>query len=89
MLSMTMADGDRWAVLARRGNLDRCCIPGANSRISFGPSRYQSGEISWEGQVRGYELGMQLGYEEQKPRSAGRGNGVFGFMRWSKRFDTN
>ncbi|HUG72315.1 MAG TPA: capsule assembly Wzi family protein [Steroidobacteraceae bacterium] len=88
MLSLTTGEGHRWAALARRGRLDRCCVPGANSLITNGPSDYKSGQISWEGGVRGHRLGIQLGYEKQTPTSAGDADGVFGFLQWRKSFDT-
>jgi hypothetical protein len=85
MLSLTTGEGHRWAVQARRGRLDRCCLPGANNLISNGPSDYKSGQVSWEGDIRGYGVGLQLGYEDQKPASAGTGNGAFGFLQVRKR----
>jgi hypothetical protein len=88
MLSLTTGNGNRWAALLRRGRLDICCTPGANSRISNGPSRYRSGQLSWEGSVHDHGLSMQLGYEEQTPSSSGSADGLFGFVQWRKRFDT-
>lgn len=85
MLSLTTGEGSRWAALARTGRLDRCCVPGANSVITSGPSTYKSGEISWEGAVRNLDVGIQLGYEEQTPKSAGGANGVFGFLQVRKK----
>ena len=85
MLSLTTGEGSRWAALVRAGRLDRCCSPGANSVITSGPSRYRSGEVSWEGAIRGLDVGFQLGYEEQEPSSAGDANGVFGFLEVRKR----
>jgi hypothetical protein len=85
MLSLTTADGDRWGAMVRRGRLDRCCTPAANNLISNGPSRYKSGEVTWEGRVRGYDVGVQVGYEDQAPATAGDARGVFGFMRVGKR----
>jgi hypothetical protein len=84
-VSLTTGDGDRWGAMVRRGRLDRCCIPGYNSTITFGPSRYSSGEISWEGGFQGFDLAIQLGYEEQSPDGAGDANGVFGFLRVKRR----
>lgn len=83
-LALITGEGHRWAALMRRGRLDSCCVPGFNSRITDGPSDYFSGQLSWEGKVAGQQLGLQLGYEDQKPDSAGRGNGVFGFIQWRK-----
>src|SRR5690606_1436573 len=87
-LSLTTGEGDRWAALLRRGRLDICCTAGVNSRITNGPSDYFSGEMSWQGRLRGHELGIQLGYEHQKPDSAGNADGLFGFVQWRKSFDT-
>jgi hypothetical protein len=81
MLSLTTAEGSRWAALARHGRLDRCCTAHANSRITYGPSRYASGEISWEGHVRAFDVGVQVGYEKQTPKGAGDSQGLFGFLR--------
>jgi hypothetical protein len=83
-MSLTTGDGTRWAALARRGRLDRCCTPLANSRITIGPSRYVSGELSWEGRVRQFNVGIQMGYEKQTPLSAGDAKGVFGIFRVGK-----
>jgi hypothetical protein len=74
--------------LFRRGSLDRCCVPGANSVITNGPSDYTAGQLSWDGRIRRHEVGIQLGYEEQSPDSAGDAEGLFGFLQWRKRFDT-
>lgn len=81
MISLTTGDGDRWAFLVRSGRLDRCCIPNVNSTITSGPSKYKSAEVSWEGEFRGFKVGMQFGYEDQTPRSSGDGRGPFGIMR--------
>jgi hypothetical protein len=81
MLSLTTGEANRWAALARRGRLDRCCTPGVNNTISFGPSRYNSVEVSWEGLVSGFDVGVQLGYQRQKPDAAGDADGAFGFLR--------
>src|SRR5690606_22247766 len=86
MLSLTTGEGNRWAALVRTGKLDRCCTPGANSVITSGPSKYKSGEGSWEGALRGLDVGIQLGYEEQTPKSAGDAKGVFGFLELRKKF---
>lgn len=80
MLSLTTGEGNRWGALVRAGNLDRCCAAKVNNVISSGPSRYRSGELSWEGSYRRLDVGIQLGIEKQSPRSAGRGNGAFGFL---------
>lgn len=88
MLSLTTGGGSRWAMLFRKGHLDRCCTPGANNQITSGPSDYKSGLVSWDGSVRGHGLGIQLGYEEQAPDSAGDADGFFGFLEWRKSFDT-
>jgi hypothetical protein len=88
MLSLTTGEGSRWAVEYRDGRLDRCCTPGTNSTISFGPSDYSSGLVSWEGRVRSKDIGIQVGYERQSPDISGNAAGVFGFVQWRKRFDT-
>lgn len=88
MLSLTTSGGDRWAALYRRGRLDRCCTPGANNLISNGPSRYSSFQVSWDRPMSRNDIGIQLGYEEQTPDSAGDADGLFGFVQWRKRFDT-
>lgn len=87
MLSVTTGEGDRWAVLVRRGRLDRCCVPSANNLITNGPSRYKSAEISWEGDVRHFRVGAQVGYENQTPDTAGDARGVFGFLRVGRAID--
>jgi hypothetical protein len=81
MLSLTTGKGNRWGALVRRGRLDRCCTPGANSTISFGPSRYNSAEVQWEGPIRGFDVGVHFGYEKQSPDAAGDADGAFGFLR--------
>lgn len=87
-LSVTAGDGTTWGVRARRARLDRCCGPGRNSTISFGPSDYKSVELSWKGEVMGQSIGFQAGYENQKPESAGDADGLFGFIEWRTRFDS-
>jgi hypothetical protein len=88
MLSLTTGEGSRWSALFRRGRLDRCCVPGANNLITNGASRYTSSEASWEGRVQAHELGIQLGYENQTPASAGDADGFFGFLQWRRRLAT-
>jgi hypothetical protein len=83
-VSLTTGEGDRWGALVRRGRLDYCCVPFFNSRITNGRSTYHSAQLSWEGAVRGQDVGIQLGYEEQTPESAGDATGVFGFIQWRK-----
>jgi hypothetical protein len=85
MLSLTTGEGSRWAALQRKGRLDRCCTPQANNLITNGPSTYKSGEVSWEGAVHNFDVGLQLGYEKQTPQSAGDAKGVFGFVQVRKR----
>jgi hypothetical protein len=84
-LSLTTGEGHRWAAQLRKGRLDRCCTADYNNLISSGPSDYQSGQISWEGDLHAYGVGIQLGYEKQKPASAGDAKGVFGFVQIRKK----
>jgi len=81
-VSLTTGEGNRWDMLVRRGRLDRCCAPRFNTSITNGPSDYFSGQLGWVGRFHDQELGVQLGYEEQDPSSAGNANGVFGFLQW-------
>lgn len=83
-VSLTTGQGHRWAALVRRGRLDSCCVPLVNNRISFGPSDYYSAQLSWDGLLHSQDIGIQLGYEEQTPTSAGDARGVFGFLQWRK-----
>lgn len=84
MVSLTTGEGHQWTAAARRGRLDRCCVPLANSAITNGPSRYKSAEISWSGDLYGLDVGVQLGFEKQTPESAGRADGPFGLVKISK-----
>lgn len=86
MVSLTTGEGHRWGALFRRGRLDRCCTPFANNLLTVGPSRYTSGEVSWEGSIRGFEIGIQAGLEHQAPASAGDADGAFGFLGIGKKF---
>lgn len=86
-VSLTTGEGHRWAALVRRGRLDICCVQGANSRITAGPSDYFATQLSWEGRFSRQEFGVQLGYEEQSPDSAGDANGIFGFVQWRTYFE--
>jgi hypothetical protein len=85
VLSLTTGEGDRWTARAWHGRLNRCCFPSSNNRSSVGPSRYQAGQVSWEGGIRGFNVGIEVGYEDQKPARAGDGNGAFGFLQVRKR----
>jgi hypothetical protein len=83
-LSLTNADGDRWTMLVRRGRLDRCCGVETFNSVSSGSSEYKSVQLAWEGALRGHEIGLQFGFEDQEPRAAGNARGVFGFIRWRR-----
>jgi hypothetical protein len=84
MISLTNGKGSRWMVMGRRGRLDRCCTPHVNNLITNGPSRYVSGEVMWEGSTRGFDIGIELGFESRKSEIAEDTNGAFGFLRISK-----
>ncbi|MEO6079229.1 MAG: capsule assembly Wzi family protein [Steroidobacteraceae bacterium] len=83
-LTLTQADGDRLALRIRHGRLYAYGVPDPYNPVSQGRSDYESAELGWEGRVRGQSLGMQLGYERQRPASAGDAKGVFGFIQWRK-----
>jgi Capsule assembly protein Wzi len=83
-LALTQPQGDKWSVLVRRGRLDAHGVPDPYNPVSQGRSDFDSVQFAWEGQVRGQGLAMQLGYERQKPASAGDAKGVFGFIQWRK-----
>jgi len=87
-ISLTTGEGHRWGALVRRGRLDVCCTPLRNSRLTYGPSDYWSGELSWQGVMRGHDIGLQVGYQTQSPDAAGDADGVFGFVRWRKQLDS-
>ena len=83
-LALTQPQGDKWSVLVRRGRLDAYGAPDPYNPVSQGRSDFDSVQFAWEGQVRGQGLAMQLGYERQKPASAGDAKGIFGFIQWRK-----
>jgi hypothetical protein len=83
-VSLTRPRGERWSVLVRQGRLDAYGVPDIYNPVSQGRSDFDSVQFSWEGTVRGQGLAMQLGYERQKPVSAGDAKGVFGFIQWRK-----
>jgi hypothetical protein len=83
-VSLTQPQGDRWAVMVRQGRLDAHGTPDPYNPVSQGRTDFDSVQFSWEGGLRGQGLGMQLGYERQKPSSAGDAEGVFGFVHWRK-----
>ena len=82
--SVTRTDGSYWALQYRHGRLDRCCEVDSYNPITAGPSSYESMELTWQGAVLGQSIGAQLGYEKQSPGSAGRSDGVYGFIQWRK-----
>lgn len=84
MLSLTNPEGDRWTARARRGRLDAYGAPDAYNPVSQGPGRYHSIELGWQGDVAGYQLGAQFGYEQQSPQASGNADGVFGFIQVRK-----
>jgi hypothetical protein len=83
-LTLTRANGDRWALRSRHGRLDAYGSPDPYNPVSQGRSRFSSIEASWEGAWKGQHIGAQLGYEKQSPRSSGNARGAFGFIQWRK-----
>lgn len=83
-LSLTNRDGARWGAQWIEAMLDRKGGPDIYNPITFGPSHYHSLQLSWDGQLRGQQIGVQIGHETQTPSSAGTGNGLFGFVQWRK-----
>jgi hypothetical protein len=83
-LSLTTGEGNRWALLSRRGRLDRGGTVDAYNLVTSGPSDYEAIQLSWIGQMRGHGISAQLGYEKQTPASSGDAKGVFGFIQWRK-----
>jgi hypothetical protein len=84
LVSLTVANGSRWSGLVRHGRLSAYGPPEASVPVSAGRSNYDSYRIGWEGRAKGQEIGIQLGYERQSPKTAGDANGVFGFVQWRK-----
>lgn len=83
-VSLTRPQGDRWSVLVRQGRLDAYGTPDPYNPVSQGRSDFDSVQFAWEGKLKGQSVGMQLGYERQKPASAGDVEGAFGFIQWRK-----
>lgn len=83
-LSLTRADGDRWAILFLQGRLDRCCGVDSYHSTSAGQSDFTSTRVSWEGEFRDLEFGVQVGYQEQQSASLGKKDGAFGFVQVRK-----
>lgn len=84
LLSLTTSSGSRWSGLVRHGRLSAYGRPEPSVPVSQGKSDYDSYRLGWEGSFRGQDVGVQLGYERQSPRSAGNANGMFGFVQWRK-----
>jgi hypothetical protein len=83
-ISLTRADGSRWAARLRHGNLDRSGGVDIYNPVTQGPSTYKSGEFSWEGVALKQNLGLQLGYEKRSPVAGAKDSGVYGFIQWRK-----
>lgn len=83
-ISLMRSQGDRWSVLVRQGRLDAHGAPDQYNPVSQGRSDFESVQFSWDGRVGSDNLGVQLGYEHQKPDSAGSARGAFGFIQWRK-----
>lgn len=81
-LSLTTGEGHRLAVLARHGRLDRGVTVDVHNPVTFGPSKYDSFELSWDGKAYGQDISLQLGYEEQKGSGGSNAKGMFGFVQW-------
>jgi hypothetical protein len=81
-LSLTTVEGHRWAALARHGRLDRGSSIDLYNLVTAGPSDYESFELSWDGKLRGYDMGLELGYEKQEGSAGGNAKGLFGFLQW-------
>lgn len=82
-LLRTASDGDRWGVVARHGELDRYGTPEQLNPVTYGPSDYDSLELSWNGLLWGQDIGLQLGFERQKGDYVDE-SGAFGFIQWRK-----
>jgi len=83
-LSLTTGEGNRWALLARHGRLDRGITIDPYNPLTAGESEYKAVQLNWDGNIRGYDLSLQLGHEEQSPNSAGGAKGMFGFIQLRK-----
>ena len=82
-LLMTTYQGDRWGLQYRGGELDRFGAPDQYNPLTYGPSDYDSLEMSWNGLLWGQDIGVQLGYEKQKGQYVDE-SGAFGFIQWRK-----
>lgn len=83
-LSWTRHTGERWSMQYRHGRLDAYGSPDMYNDITFGRSSYKALEVSWEGELFGQLIGSQVGYERQRPSTAGNASGFFGFIQWRK-----
>jgi hypothetical protein len=79
----TSPAGDRWGVVFRHGTLDQYGTPDVYNPVTYGPSDYDSLELSWNGLLWGQDFGFQVGYEDQVGASVDN-SGVFGFIQWRK-----
>lgn len=84
-LSLTNAQGNRLSLLYRHGALDRDNSIDLYNTITAGRSTYKALQLDWDGKIGTYNrLGLQLGYEEQSPSSAGDAKGLYGFIQWRR-----
>jgi Capsule assembly protein Wzi len=82
-LLRTTAGGDRWGLVARHGTLDERGVPDPYNSVTYGPSDYDSLELSWNGLFLRQDFGVQLGYEHQDGANVDHA-GAFGFIQWRK-----
>jgi hypothetical protein len=85
MLQMfrTSLDGERWGLVLRHGTLDSLGTPDPWNLVTYGPSDYNSLELSWNGLLWGQDFGIQLGYQDQDGTYVNN-SGAFGFIQWRK-----
>jgi hypothetical protein len=83
-LSLTQASGDTWSLKLRHGRLDAVGGVDPYNPISRGRSRYDAGELAWQGSFWRQDLRLQLGYERQDTAAPVREDGLYGYLQWRR-----
>jgi hypothetical protein len=83
-LALARPSGDTWSLKLRHGRLDAVGGIDVYNPLTRGPSKYDAGEVGWQGVIWGQDLRIQVGYEQQGTDRPVRQDGPYGYLQWRR-----